>query len=84
MRMSDALLLMTTPAVVDLSNPVEQLFGESPDDEAHLTMIGFLTSDEAVELLDNLDFLSTEKAKRSALFGAYILYLEELLGMSEK
>ena len=81
MRMSDALLLMSTPAVVDLNNPMEQLFRE-PSDEACLMMMGFLTSDEAVGLLDNLDFLDTEEAKRSMLFDTYILYLEERLDRS--
>ena len=80
MRMGDALLLMTTPDVVDLNDPMEQLFGESSD-EACLAMMGFLTSDEAVELLD---FLDTEKAKRSALFNAYVLYLEERLDRNVK
>lgn len=82
MRMSDALLLMTTPVVVDLNDPMEQLVRETSD-EACLLMIRFLISDEAIELLDNLDSLDTEEAKRSMLFDAYILYLEALLGLEE-
>lgn len=78
MRMSDALLLMTTPVITDLNDPIEQLF-RATSEEACLGMMRFLTSDEAVELLDNMDLLDTEEAKRSALFDEYILYLEGLL-----
>lgn len=82
MRMSDALLLMTTPVVVDLNDPIEQLFRETSN-EARLLMIRFLISEKAVELLDSLDSLDTEEAKRSMLFDAYVLYLEDLLGLDE-
>ncbi len=78
MKMSEALLLMSTPIITDLNDPMEQLFRETSD-EACLMMMRFVTSDEAVELLDFLDQLATKEAKRNALFDAYILYLERLL-----